>query len=71
MLAGRLGSKQVGIGTDLQADGRYAPEPLYRQDTLARLRSGLLERGFTPEEVDGILGGNVLRLLASGRQSKD
>jgi hypothetical protein len=68
VLAGRLGSKQVGIGTDLQADGRYVPEPLYRQDTLARLRSGLLERGFTPQEVDGILGGNVLRLLVSGRR---
>lgn len=64
-LAEHLGPERVGIGTDLQADGRYVPEPLYRRDTLARLRSGLLDRGFTPGEVDGILGGNVLRFLAS------
>jgi len=64
-LARHLGPEQVGIGTDLQADGRYVPEPLYRQDTLSQLRSGLLEKGFTPGEVDGILGGNVLRVLGS------
>lgn len=70
-LAEQLGSEQVGIGTDLQADGRYVPEPLYRQDTLPRLRSGLLERGFTPAEVDGILGGNVLRILTSRSRLED
>ena len=70
-LAHSLGPQQVGIGTDLQADGRYVPEPLYRLDTLARLRSGLLERGFTPGEVDGILGGNALAALASQDQHED
>ncbi len=69
-LTERLGPENVGIGTDLQADGRYVPEPLNRLDTLERLRSGLLERGFTPGEVDGFLGGNVLRSLDSGSRKE-
>lgn len=62
-LAGRLGTDRVGIGTDLQSGGRYVPAPLNRNDAFSVLRARLQEKGYPPAVVDGILGGNVLRVL--------
>jgi len=64
-LADRLGPAAVGLGTDLQADGRYVPDALYRPDTLERVAAELRARGVGEAEIDGFLGGNVLRALAA------
>ena len=62
-LAVRLGPEHVGIGSDLQAHGRYVPAELNRPDTFARIRQGLAARGYSRTSIDGILGGNVLSAL--------
>jgi microsomal dipeptidase-like Zn-dependent dipeptidase/photosystem II stability/assembly factor-like uncharacterized protein len=59
-----LGTDHVGIGTDLQAGGRYVPASLNRNDSLELIQVRLTARGYSAEEVDGILGGNILRALA-------
>jgi microsomal dipeptidase-like Zn-dependent dipeptidase len=57
-LIDRLDTGNVGIGSDLQAGGKYVPEPLNRSDAFRRIRSGLLERGYPQAVVDGVLGDN-------------
>jgi membrane dipeptidase len=64
VLVDRLGPDRVGIGTDLQAGGKYIPLSLNRADAFARIRAELEKSGFEPATIDGILGGNVLRVLA-------
>ncbi|MBI4917162.1 MAG: membrane dipeptidase [Acidobacteria bacterium] len=64
-LVQRLGEDRVGIGTDLQAGGRYVPASLNRDDAFALIARRLRERGCSQAAVDGILGGNVLRALAA------
>jgi membrane dipeptidase len=65
VLVARLGPDQVGIGTDLQAGGKYVPEVLNQKDSFARIRLRLQDRGFDQKSIDGILGGNVLRVLTA------
>lgn len=65
VLVERLGEDRVGIGTDLQAAGRYVPAPLNRTDALALIARRLRERGLSQAAVDGVLGRNVLRTLAA------
>jgi len=65
VLVTRLGPDHVGIGTDLQAGGKYVPEALNQEDSFARIRRRLQDRGFGQQTIDGILGGNVLRVLAA------
>ncbi len=69
VLVKRLGSEHVGIGTDLQAGGRYVPASLNRNDSFALIRRELAERGYLAEDIDGILGKNILRVLATQSQS--
>jgi membrane dipeptidase len=64
VLIERLGPGHVGIGTDLQAGGKYVPVSLSQKDSFARIRQRLQERGFEQDTIDGILGGNILRILA-------
>jgi membrane dipeptidase len=64
-LVARLGHDRVGVGTDLQAGGRYVPVELNSPDTFARIRDELTRRGYSSEQADAILGGNVLRVLAA------
>ena len=66
VLVERLGEDRVGIGTDLQAAGRYTPAPLNRNDAFALIASRLRERGFSQPAIEDILGRNVLRALAAG-----
>jgi membrane dipeptidase len=65
VLVARLGPDHVGIGTDLQAGGKYVPDALNQEDSFARIRRRLQDRGFDQQTIDGILGGNVLRVLAA------
>jgi len=41
------------------------PEALNQEDSIARIRRRLQDRGFDQQTIDGILGGNVLRVLAA------
>lgn len=65
VLIERLGEERVGIGSDLQAGGRYVPEPLNRPDALDRIRRALRERGYSQQVRDGVLGENILRSLTA------
>ena len=69
-LSEHLGPEHIGIGTDLQADGKYVPVPLFREDTLHLIRKALAERGFTRDEVEGLMGLNVLRTLATADRNQ-
>ena len=55
----------VGLGSDI--DGGYAysslPERMDTSSDLWLLRTALLERGFSADDVKAILGGNMLRKL--------
>jgi microsomal dipeptidase-like Zn-dependent dipeptidase len=62
-LIGHLGPDHVGIGTDLQAGGRYVPANLNRDDTFSRIGRRLTERGYPQEVVDGVLGRNILNFI--------
>ncbi len=62
-LVERLGAHHVGIGTDLQAGGKYVPAALNTNDSFAAIGRRLEERGYPADVVDEILGENVLRAL--------
>jgi microsomal dipeptidase-like Zn-dependent dipeptidase len=66
VLVQSLGEDHVGIGTDLQAEGRYTPTPLNQDNAFALIGRRLLERGFSQPAIEGILGRNVLQALADG-----
>ena len=61
-------ARYVGIGSDF--DGGFgaesAPEGLDTIADLLRIGEPLRQRGYTPEDVAAILGGNFLRILRAG-----
>lgn len=52
----------VGIGSDYDGVGDTLPEGLLDVATFPNLIDGLLDRGYTDEEIGKILGGNTLRV---------
>src|SRR5213075_985056 len=57
-----VGIEHVGVGSDF--DGIQAvPADLSTVADLPNLTAELLRRGYSEEEVDKILGGNVLRVM--------
>jgi len=64
VLVEQLGADHVGIGSDLQAAGRYVPPSLNRSDAFTEIGRQLIRRGHTQETVNGVLGRNVLLALA-------
>jgi membrane dipeptidase len=55
------GADHVGLGSDF--DGAQMPYGMEDVASLPKLTKALLERGYTPEQVRGILGGNLLRVM--------
>lgn len=56
------GIERVGLGSDF--DGvSVLPEGLEDVSCYPRITQGLLDRGYTPDEVRGVLGGNLLRVM--------
>ena len=55
------GAAHVGLGSDF--DGANMPYGMEDVSSLPKLTTALLERGYSPDDVRGILGGNVLRLM--------
>lgn len=64
VLIGHLGPDHVGVGTDLQAGGRYVPASLNREDAFSKIGRRLTDRGYPQEVVDGVLGRNILNFVA-------
>ena len=58
-----VGIDHLGIGTDLQAYGQYVPDELGRTSAISVLQAGMAERGYTPADIQKVLGGNFLLLL--------
>ena len=65
-----VGVDHIGIGTDFQELGRYVPGDLKTVSAINQIRTGLADRGYSPEEVEKITGGNLLRLLSNVQSSK-
>jgi len=55
------GPAHIGLGSDF--DGANMPYGMEDVASLPKLTTALLERGYSPDEVRGILGGNILRLM--------
>lgn len=55
------GAAHVGLGSDF--DGADMPYGMEDVTGLPRITAALLERGLSPDEVRGILGGNLLRVM--------
>ena len=60
------GIKHVGLGSDF--DG--ATTTLFDTSQLVLVTDALLKEGFTPAEVEAIMGGNALRVLRGGLPGK-
>ncbi|QDT68636.1 Membrane dipeptidase (Peptidase family M19) [Planctomycetes bacterium MalM25] len=56
------GVEHVGIGSDF--DGvSVLPEGLEDVACYPRITQGMLDRGYTPDQIRGVLGGNLLRVM--------
>ena len=60
------GIDHVGLGSDF--DG--ATTTLFDTSQLALVTDALLQAGFTPVEIEAIMGGNALRVLKAGLPQK-
>ncbi len=56
-----VGADHVGLGSDF--DGADMPYGMEDVSGLPKITQALLERGYTPDQVRGILGGNLLRVM--------
>lgn len=65
-LAGKLGVKSVGIGSDYQAGGRYVAGGLNSPDVFVRLREELIKRGFSSRNVEDIFYNNFINFIGKG-----
>lgn len=61
-IAGLVGTGCIGIGSDFDGIGEV-PAGLTDATKFINITQGLLDRGYTEEEIRGIMGGNALRLL--------
>jgi membrane dipeptidase len=57
-----VGVDHVGIGSDYDGVGDSLPTGLKDVSTFPNLIAGLLERGYSEEQIRKILGGNLLRV---------
>jgi len=62
-VAKTAGIDHVGIGSDF--DGfALLPEGIHSAADLPKITAALMERGYTPDQLKKLLGGNLLRLFA-------
>ncbi|WP_207395049.1 dipeptidase [Bremerella alba] len=62
------GWRHVGIGSDYDGVG-MVPIGLDDVSTYPRITQGLLDRGYTEEQIQGILGENLLRVMEKVEQT--
>ncbi|XP_004431915.1 PREDICTED: dipeptidase 2 [Ceratotherium simum simum] len=65
-----IGSKFIGIGGDYDGAGRF-PQGLEDVSTYPVLIEELLSRGWTEEELQGVLRGNLLRVFEEVEQVRE
>jgi membrane dipeptidase len=56
-----VGAEHVGLGSDF--DGAYMPHGMEDASHLPQITSALLKKGYSEENIQKILGGNMLRLM--------
>ena len=56
-----VGADYVGLGSDF--DGAYMPHGMEDASHLPQITSALLKKGYSEENIQRILGGNMLRLM--------
>ncbi|MGC1373522.1 MAG: dipeptidase [Candidatus Sulfotelmatobacter sp.] len=57
------GIDHVGLGSDFDGVSGATPQGMDSAADLPRITQGLLDRGYSPEDIKKILGGNVLRVF--------
>ena len=57
------GVDHVGLGSDFDGVSGQTPEGMDSAADLPKITQGLLDRGYSPEDIHKILGGNVLRVF--------
>lgn len=64
------GIEHVGIGSDF--DGvSILPEGLEDVSCYPRITQGLLDRGYTADQIRGVLGGNLLRVMRKVEEARE
>jgi membrane dipeptidase len=58
------GTDHVGLGSDFDGVSGATPEGMNSAADLPKITQGLLDRGYSAEDIRKILGGNVLRVFA-------
>ncbi len=58
------GVDHVGLGSDFDGVSGATPEGMDSAADLPKITQGLLDRGYSAEDIHKILGGNVLRVFA-------
>jgi membrane dipeptidase len=61
-----VGADHVGLGSDF--DGATMPEGMDDVTHLPQITEALLRKGYSPDDIRKILGGNTLRVLAAAEQ---
>lgn len=62
MVKATIGVEHIGIGSDFDGVGNTLPTQLKDVSTDPNLIQGLLDRGYSENEITGILGLNLLRV---------
>jgi membrane dipeptidase len=57
-----VGAKHIGIGSDYDGMGP-GPKGLEHVGKIKNITRGLIQRGYSDNEIEGILGGNFLRIF--------
>ena len=57
------GVDHVGLGSDFDGVSGAMPEGMDSAADLPKITQALLDRGYKPDDVKKILGGNLLRVL--------
>ena len=63
-----VGARHIGIGSDYDGVGDTLPYGLKDVSTYPMLVAGLLDRGYSEDDIRGILGENALRVWAEVEQ---
>ncbi len=63
------GPEHVGFGSDLDAAGQRYPVDASDISDTPKLIPALRGRGFSDEEISGILGGNMMRVMRAAEEA--
>jgi len=67
---GKAGAAHAGIGSDFGGSGSTGPMGLETAAGWPNLTAALLARGWSPEEIAGVMGENLLRILDAAARSR-